>query len=132
MTVRGEGTGNLGELERAVMDTLWAESTALTARAVCAALSARALAYNTVRTVLDRLTAKELVIREPDKASRAMLYRPAATRDAYVAELMLEALRQSGDRDAALVRFAQSVSDPDIETLRAALPTQLRRRGKRK
>ena len=130
MTVRG--AGSLGELERAVMNTLWSESTALTARQVCSALSDRALAYNTVRTVLDRLAAKELVVREPDTTSRAMLYRPAETRDAYVAELMLEALQQSGDRDAALVHFARSVSDPDIETLRAALPTRARGRRNRK
>ena len=120
--MRGEHGGGLGALEQAVMDTLWARSTAQTARQVCAALPGRALAYSTVRTVLDRLTAKELVLREPDGANRAMLYRAAAPRDAYIAELMLEALRHSGDRDAALVRFAQSVSDPDVATLRAALP----------
>ena len=46
---------------------------------------------------------------------------PAATREAYVAELMLTALDQTGDRDAALARFAQSVSGAEAEVLREAL-----------
>jgi Penicillinase repressor len=70
-------------------------------------------------TVLDRLAKKGFARRERD--GRAWRYRPAATREAYVAELMLTALEQTGDRDAALARFAQSVSGAEAEVLRDAL-----------
>jgi predicted transcriptional regulator len=70
-------------------------------------------------TVLDRLSKKGFARRERD--GRAWRYRPAATREAYVTELMLTALDQTGDRVAALARFAQSVSGPEAEVLRDAL-----------
>ena len=70
-------------------------------------------------TVLDRLAKKGFARRERD--GRAWRYRPAATREAYVAELMLTALAQTGDRDAALARFAQSVSGAEAEVLLEAL-----------
>jgi len=69
--------------------------------------------------VLDRLAKKGFARRERD--GRAWRYRPAATREAYVAELMLTALDQTGDRDAALARFAQSVSGAEAVVLREAL-----------
>lgn len=109
----------LGELERAVMDVLWAHEEALSVRAVHAALADRDLAYTTVMTVLTRLTAKNVVRRE--REGRAWLYAPAASRDTYVAELMLEALELTGDRGSALVRFAQSMSTAEAEKLRQAL-----------
>ncbi len=46
---------------------------------------------------------------------------PAATRETYVTELMLTALDQTGDRTAALTRFAQSVSGVEADVLRDAL-----------
>ena len=70
-------------------------------------------------TVLDRLAKKGFARRERD--GRDWRYRPAATREAYVAELMLTALAQTGDRDAALARFAQSVSGAEAEVLLDAL-----------
>jgi predicted transcriptional regulator len=70
-------------------------------------------------TVLDRLAKKGFARRERD--GRAWRYRPAATRETYVAELMLTALEQTGDRTAALTRFAQSVSGVEAEALRDAL-----------
>jgi predicted transcriptional regulator len=109
----------LGELEQAVMDVLWSRDEPVTVREVLASLSGRELAYTTVMTVLDRLARKGLVRRELD--GRAWRYVPAASRDAFVAELMLQALDLTGDRDAALVRFARSVSDPEADVLRDAL-----------
>jgi predicted transcriptional regulator len=109
----------LGELERAVMDVLWDRGTPLTVREVAEALHNRELAYTTVMTVLDRLAGKEMVERE--RAGRAWSYRPAASREAYIAQLMLDALDLSSSRDAALVRFARSVSGTEAEVLRAAL-----------
>jgi predicted transcriptional regulator len=109
----------LGELERAIMEVLWQTDSALTVRQVSNGLDQRELAHTTVMTVLDRLAKKGFARRERD--GRAWRYRPAATREAYVAELMLTALDQTGDRVAALARFAQSVSGAEAEVLRDAL-----------
>lgn len=118
---RMAGTGGLGELERAVMDVLWDRGDAdpVTVRAVADALAERKPAYTTVMTVLDRLAKKGFVLRERD--GRAWTYRPAASRDAYVARLMLDALELTGDREAALTHFARSVSNPEAEALSQAL-----------
>jgi predicted transcriptional regulator len=103
----------LGELERAIMDVLWDTDTSLTVREVSARLTTRNLAHTTVMTVLG------FARRERD--GRAWRYCPAATRETYVTELMLTALAQTGDRTAALTRFAQSVSGVEAEVLRDAL-----------
>lgn len=109
----------LGELERAVMEVLWARDEPVSVRAVHAALGDRGLAYTTVMTVLTRLAGKGLVRRS--REGRVWLYRPAAAREAYVAELMLEALELSGDRGSALVHFAKSVTSDEADALRQAL-----------
>jgi predicted transcriptional regulator len=101
------------------MEVLWQTDSALTVRQVSNGLDQRELAHTTVMTVLDRLAKKGFARRERD--GRAWRYRPAATREAYVAELMLTALDQTGDRVAALARFAQSVSGAEAEALREAL-----------
>jgi predicted transcriptional regulator len=109
----------LGELERSIMDIIWAQPSAVTAREVGRLIEERDLAPTTVMTVLDRLTRKGFLIRTRD--GRAWRYAAAASRDAYVAELMLEALDMTGDRSAALTRFAQAVSGSEAEILRRAL-----------
>jgi predicted transcriptional regulator len=122
----------LGDLERAVMDVLWdhgartpAAASGLTVRDVAEALRDRGPAYTTVMTVLDRLAGKGMVRRE--HAGRAWSYRPAASREAYIARLMLDALDLAGSRDAALVRFARSVSGDEAKVLRRALEDQAER-----
>ncbi|WP_348650296.1 BlaI/MecI/CopY family transcriptional regulator [Verrucosispora sp. WMMA2044] len=116
----------LGDLERAVMDVLWdtvpGTSDGVTVREVADALDGRELAYTTVMTVLDRLAGKGMVQRE--REGRAWRYRAAASREAYIAQLMLDALDLGGSRDAALVRFARSVTGTEADVLRAALTTE--------
>ncbi|MGB2568197.1 BlaI/MecI/CopY family transcriptional regulator [Micromonospora citrea] len=116
----------LGDLERAVMDVLWdsvpATSDGVTVREVADALDGRELAYTTVMTVLDRLAGKGMVQRE--REGRAWRYRAAASREAHIAQLMLDALDLGGSRDAALVRFARSVTGTEADVLRAALGGQ--------
>ncbi len=103
------------------MDVLWDGGTGpgATVREVAEALKERRLAYTTVMTVLDRLAGKGMVERE--REGRAWRYRPAASREAHIARLMLDALDLAGSRDAALVRFARSVTGIEAEVLRAAL-----------
>jgi predicted transcriptional regulator len=109
----------LGELERAIMDILWESRDPLTVRQVSSGLTERDLAHTTVMTVLDRLAKKGFARRERD--GRAWRYRAAESREGYVTELMLNALEQTGDRQAALARFARSVSDTEAAALRRAL-----------
>lgn len=116
----GSGPARLGNLERAFMEALWdAHGTAISARDVQAACSDRRLAYATVRTVLNRLSDKGLVLRK--RSERAWLYAPVAPREAFVAELMLQALNLTGDREAALAAFARVVNPAEAEALREAL-----------
>jgi len=118
----------LGDLERAVMDVLWDRAAPATVREVVDGLDGRDLAYTTVMTVLDRLAGKGMVERE--RTGRAWSYQPVAGRDAYIAQLMLDALDLSGERDAALVRFARSVTGDEADVLRAALDPARKTREK--
>jgi predicted transcriptional regulator len=115
---------HLGELERAIMEVLWAadDGALLTVRDVHEALaSGRAIAYTTVMTVLDRLARKDVVTQVRD--GRAFRYRPRATRAGLTAELMHEALADftSDDRGQALVAFVGEASETDLAALRRAL-----------
>jgi predicted transcriptional regulator len=118
-TGKVSNVNRLGELERAIMEVLWDTREPLTVRKVSESLPQRNLAHTTVMTVLDRLAKKGFARRNRD--GRAWRYRPAATRESYVAELMLTALDQTGDRSAALAAFAQSVNGTEAEILRDAL-----------
>ena len=113
----------LGELERAVMDHLWASTEPQTVRQVHEALrTRRALAYTTVMTVLQRLARKNFVVQIRD--DRAHQYAPTHGQDELVAGLMVDALRQaanSGDREAALMHFVERVETEDADALRRAL-----------
>src|SRR5690242_1057498 len=109
----------LGDLERAVMDALWSSATPLTAKDLVDALDDRALAVTTVLTVLSRLEAKAVVVR--DRVGRAHTYRAAAGREDYIAELMREALGSTDDAAAALARFVHAASPAEAEALRKAL-----------
>jgi predicted transcriptional regulator len=110
----------LGELERLVMEQLWAADGALTVREVHDRLSTtRELAYTTVMTVLDRLAKKQLTERERD--GKAWRYKAASPREELAADLMRDALDGAGDRREALVRFVGQVSDEEAALLRDAL-----------
>ncbi|HEX3947046.1 MAG TPA: BlaI/MecI/CopY family transcriptional regulator [Acidimicrobiales bacterium] len=109
---------SLGELERKVMEVLWEDPTAdATVREVATHLPG--YAYTTVLTVLDRLCHKALVTRTKD--GRAFRYAAASSREEYTAELMREALGAAADREAVLVRFAETVSPDEADALRRAL-----------
>jgi predicted transcriptional regulator len=109
----------LGELERAVMEVLWAAAEPLPARAVAEALPGRELAPTTVLTVLSRLESKGVVQRV--RAGRAYNYAPVATREDHIAGLIREALGTAPDPGAVLARFVGTASEQEAEALRRAL-----------
>jgi predicted transcriptional regulator len=115
----------LGDLERQVMDQLWADDSGerwFTVRDVHESISRdRDIAYTTVMTVLQRLAKKRFVLEA--REGRAYLYRATASRGAVTADLMREALTGSAesDRAAALVHFVDEASPAEISALRRAL-----------
>jgi predicted transcriptional regulator len=116
----------LGELERAVMDQVWALGEAgepsVSVREVHVALSGtRDLAYTTVMTVMGRLADGGLLVKE--RSGRAHLYAAAGTREELTASTMLGHLHglPSADRRAAMLHFLGDASPEEIADLKAAL-----------
>jgi BlaI family transcriptional regulator, penicillinase repressor len=109
----------LGELERAVMEVLWAAPQPCTARDVQDALTDRGLATTTVLTVLGRLERKKLVSRQ--RNGRAHHYRATGTREDHIAALMRDALNGAPDRGAVLARFFGAMPPEEQATLRDLL-----------
>ena len=122
MTADEKAPRPLGDLERLVMEQLWAADGALTVREVHERLAAtRELAYTTVMTVMERLSRKGHIAQRKD--GRAYLYRPRASRSEMVAELLNDTLDDfsTHDRQSALVAFVEDASATDLAALREAL-----------
>lgn len=112
--------GDLGPLERTIMEFLWDRGDAeLTVRDVFESPAGRKSAYTTVMTVLDRLWRKGFVARR--KVGRAYAYRVRRTRDQHVGDLVAWVLAGSADRRTALLGFARSVDQQDLEELRRVI-----------
>lgn len=117
----------LGDLERTIMERLWAidpvtPEGALTVREIHERIAEeREIAYTTVMTVLDRLTKKGLVTRERD--GRAWRYLPESTSEELTAHLLRDSLDHidSSDRRAAMLHFLDAASPEEIGDLKAAL-----------
>jgi predicted transcriptional regulator len=109
-----------GDLEAAIMDVMWVADGPMPVREVVARLrESRELAYTTVQTVMDILFRKGWVDRELKR--RAYVYWAKASREDYVAGLMVDALEVSPDRGAALARFVEKIDHAGLEELRALL-----------
>lgn len=117
-----------GELEAKIMDRLWSRAAPATVREILDDLRAdRQIAYTTVMTVMDNLHKKGWLQRERD--GRAYRYHPTAPREHYVAELMRDALTETEDHTAALVRFTEQLSEDESLALRKALRRIARRKS---
>lgn len=118
-----------GELEAKIMDLLWLSGDPATVREVLDELRAgrRIIAYTTVMTVMSNLHTKGYLLR--DRYGRAYRYRPAESREHYVAELMRTALTSSTDHAATLMRFTEQLSEDESVALRIAL-RRIARRGR--
>jgi predicted transcriptional regulator len=110
----------LGDLEKAVMERMWARASPTTAREMVTLLQPeRTLAYTTVMTTLDRLVHKGWLTRR--MVRRAYEYRPTGTRAEWAAGIMTEVLDDAQDRDAALMHFVGHMDSAELRVLRAAL-----------
>jgi predicted transcriptional regulator len=128
----------LGELERAVMDQVWATAEdpgqSVSVREVHEALARhRSIAYTTVMTVMGRLTDAGLLTQE--RSGRAYRYAAAGSREELTAATMREQLEGMGGRDrrAAMLHFLDDATADEIADLRAALEVvEARHTGDRK
>jgi predicted transcriptional regulator len=110
----------LGELELAIMEYVWRRTEPVTVgEAHRHLLKSRPLAYTTTMTVMGRLVEKEFL--ERDESHRPYRYWAALLREDFSAELMLDVLREFGDRRAALTRFVERIGRRDAELLRGLL-----------
>jgi predicted transcriptional regulator len=109
---------SLGELERSVLEHMWAVGGPVTAAQLRDVFADRGLALTTVHTVLTRLQQKGFVVSD---SSRPRQFTARASREEHAAELMHEVLGQAGDRQAALARFVGSVSPDEVDLLRQLL-----------
>ncbi len=119
-------TSRTGELERAVLEQLWAVEPGhwSTVREVHDALARqRDIAYTTVMTVMSRLSKKDLVRQQRD--GRAYRYQAAASPGALVAERVQEVLEEfPGDRRGAFRALVADLSPADLALLREVLAEQ--------
>lgn len=113
-----------GELEAQVLRVLWDHDEPLTARQIQQLLPGATPAHTTVLTALDRLGAKGHVERVGDQ-TRDITFAASHTEQEFVSQAMLNRLGNSRDREAALLHFAGTLDDSDIDVLRRAL----KRRG---
>lgn len=109
---------SLGELERTVMERLWAADGPVAATELKDALVDRGIALTTVHTVLTRLEQKGFVVHDDARPRR---FRARASREDHAAELMHEVLGQSADRQAVLARFVGGVTEDEARLLRELL-----------
>lgn len=101
------------------MRLLWASPRALTVREVILLFDAPQPAYTTVATALSRLHKKGAVLRE-GAASDGYRFAAAHTEADHTGAQMLQALKDTGDRKAALLNFAGNLDADDKALLREA------------
>jgi predicted transcriptional regulator len=113
-----------GQLERAIMEVVWAGDRPYQVREVRERLSyGRPVAYTTVMTVMTILHGKGVLRREMH--GRAWRYWPAESREEHDARLMAEVLRSGGNRRLTIRSFVERASGEELQTLRDAVDDAL-------
>lgn len=107
-----------GELESAVLATLWAADEPLTARQVQERLSGD-LAYTTVLTILSRLHGKGMLLRH--SVGRGNAFAPVRDEATETAVRIHSLLERGSDREAVLSRFVSELSQEDEQLLHRLL-----------
>ena len=111
------GTAGLGDLQAQIMSALW-RIEAGTVEDVRSALPSRYRgAYNTIQTVLNRLTERGLVTRR--KRGNAFEYRPALSEAEFLSRSIATTLAgaSSGARQAALAQLIGGLDQNELKEL---------------
>lgn len=102
------------------MRILWEQAEPIGAGQIRAEVPGPSPAYTTVLTVLDRLEQKGQVVRSGD-SPRRVRFRAARSGDEHASSAMVDALAVAQDREAALLRFAGTLTAEDAAVLRQAI-----------
>lgn len=109
-----------GDLEAAIMAWLWDHGDAASGNDLFDSLVPdHDVAYTTVTRALDNLQRRGWLTRH--RRGRAFVYKPTVTRAKYSADVMREALQESGQSDAVLTHFVEQMSPGDAAALHSAL-----------
>lgn len=126
MPPRRRDTPSLGELETAVLETLWEHGALSTPEVYEVIGEPRGLAYTTVLTVLQRLTKKGLVRRSG--GGRSHIHQPTLSREEFAnrrAESLAGVLAEIGTSGVgAFVAEARRLDPELIEALRQRLESE--------
>lgn len=104
----------MGELEAAVMESIWSADDGLTPREVHDRVAGD-LGYTTMMTVVTRLWEKGRLTREPE--GRSFRYRPKTTAAEHHGDRMRAALAKAADRPAVLASFVSQLGKDDRSLL---------------
>jgi len=109
-----------GQLERAIMEVVWAGERPYQVREVRERMRyGRPVAYTTVMTVMTILHGKGVLRREMH--GRAWRYWAAESREEHDARLMAEVLRSGGNYRLTMRRFVERVSAEELQSLLTAV-----------
>jgi len=109
-----------GQLEAELLSALRDADTPLSVKELQARLNRPTPAVTTIITVLERMRSKELVDRAAS-GGRSYQYFPTRSRVDQATVSIQHALELAGDRHAALLLLAGTLTDDDREVLRGAL-----------
>jgi predicted transcriptional regulator len=117
------GQRQRGQLEADILDVLWTHTEPLTVKAIQEFFPAPQPAVTTLITVLERLRIKGNVDRRA-AAGRSFEYFASRSRLDQANESIHLALHNAGDRQAALMLLAGSLTEKDRDVLARALSSQ--------
>ena len=121
----------LGGLESAIMEVVW-ELGEGSVRGVLERFKGRNPAYETVKTVMDRMAQKGYLARR--KEGKAFVYRATESREAFWQRVRSEVLKGAFEReDLMLAHFVQMVGEDEanLDRLRDLVEKERKRRGGR-
>lgn len=121
---------SLGDLEKEVLDCLWAEGPSSPAQVHAVVGEKRGVTVNTVCSSLKRLVEKGLLTRE--KVSHSYVYQAAVTRSELQRQLIGAITEQFGEQGgtgflAAFVDLAEERGQAALKSLEAMIADRLRR-----
>lgn len=120
-----------GDLQAELMTAIWKLGEATVEQVREVQPRSRLSAYNTVQTVLNRLTDRGLLVRK--RKGRAFVYRPALEESEFVALSIAERLDGASPdaRRAALVNLVDNLDAGEIDEIARRANRIKRSRGKR-
>ena len=103
-------TQMLGELEKEIMEVMWANKQPLTVRIVYESISGRRkIAYTTVMTIMGRLTKKGFL--KTKASGKAYIYQTSLSKDKFLTKVSRQIIKNlmSNFGDVAIAHFAQEL-----------------------